>query len=90
VLWQLRGLGREQLLAGLHARSDGCDLDTDLDVDPDTAYDATELAQALLDDAGVAAPTPAGQSPRAEAAISVSRVVMSAGGEEPVVRGGVQ
>jgi uncharacterized Zn finger protein len=42
VLWHLRGLPREELLARLHAR------EAQGDPDLETAYDATELARALL------------------------------------------
>ena len=53
VLWHLRGLPREALLEALHARAD------DSDPDLETAYAATQLARALLDQDGPA-PTPGG------------------------------
>lgn len=49
VLLHLRGLGRDDLLAGLHARADEAATLNDADLDVETALDAVLRADRLLD-----------------------------------------
>jgi len=52
VLWHLRGLPREELLARLHARATPGNGEEAADPDLEAACEAAALAQAMLDESG--------------------------------------
>ena len=70
VLFQLRGLPRDELLARLHARTVGAEPDGDLDVDLDQAVEAALYAARIVEEVDSAAVEPAPGAPRPDDPVS--------------------